>query len=129
MIFLYDSSDNAIGFAYNGDLYFYTKNHLGDVLGITDSSGTWIARYYYNAWGRQIYTKVNSEFENDVQKLAAADYNPLRYRSYMYDGWFDIYYLQSRYYSSEWGKFLNADLPEFAKVGKEQYSGTNLFAY
>ena len=35
--------------------------------------------------------------------------NPYRYRSYYYDQETGLYYLQSRYYNPEWGRFLNAD--------------------
>ena len=35
--------------------------------------------------------------------------NPYRYRSYRYDSETGLYYLQSRYYNPEWGRFLNAD--------------------
>jgi RHS repeat-associated protein len=52
--------------------------------------------------------------------------NPYRYRGYRYDSETVLYYLNSRYYNSEWGRFINAD----------GYLGTpgellthNLFAY
>ena len=35
--------------------------------------------------------------------------NPLRYRGYVYDTETGLYYLQSRYYSPGWGRFINAD--------------------
>ena len=35
--------------------------------------------------------------------------NPYRYRGYRYDNETGYYYLQSRYYNPEWGRFLNAD--------------------
>ena len=35
--------------------------------------------------------------------------NPLRYRGYYYDTETGLYYLQSRYYDPETGRFLNAD--------------------
>jgi RHS repeat-associated protein len=35
--------------------------------------------------------------------------NPLRYRGYIYDEETGLYYLQSRYYNPEWGRFINAD--------------------
>ena len=36
-------------------------------------------------------------------------HNPLRYRGYVYDRELDMYYLQSRYYDSQIGRFVNAD--------------------
>ncbi|WP_242865320.1 RHS repeat-associated core domain-containing protein [Clostridium sp. ATCC 25772] len=35
--------------------------------------------------------------------------NPYRYRGYRYDTETGYYYLQSRYYNPEWGRFLNVD--------------------
>jgi len=55
-----------------------------------------------------------------------AVYNPFRYRGYYYDvetGW---YYLQSRYYNPEWGRFLNAD--GYLSTGTG-LMGYNMFAY
>jgi RHS repeat-associated protein len=37
-------------------------------------------------------------------------HNPLRYRGYVYDRETGLYYLQSRYYNPEWGRFINADV-------------------
>ena len=38
-----------------------------------------------------------------------AELNPLRYRGYYYDAETGFYYLQSRYYDSKIGRFINAD--------------------
>ena len=47
-------------------------------------------------------------------------------RSYVYDEETGLYYLQSRYYNPEWGRFLNAD----ALVATGQgMLGNNMFAY
>ena len=54
--------------------------------------------------------------------------NPLRYRGYVFDRELGMYYLQSRYYIPQNGRFLNAD--DLAYLGVD---GTpisyNLFAY
>ena len=34
---------------------------------------------------------------------------PFRYRGYVYDVETGLYYLRSRYYNPEWGRFINAD--------------------
>ncbi|WP_242952022.1 RHS repeat-associated core domain-containing protein [Clostridium felsineum] len=52
--------------------------------------------------------------------------NPYRYREYRYDSETGLYYLQSRYYNPEWGRFVNAD----GLVGKTgELISHNLFAY
>ena len=53
-------------------------------------------------------------------------YNPFRYRGYYYDRETSGYYLQSRYYNPEWGRFLNADAYLNANG---DIIGLNLFAY
>ena len=52
--------------------------------------------------------------------------NPLRYRGYVYDIETKLYYLQSRYYNPEWGRFLNAD--NYTSTG-QGLTGNNMFTY
>ena len=52
--------------------------------------------------------------------------NPLTYRGYVYDHETGLYYLQSRYYDPEIGRFFNADA--FASTG-QGLLGNNMFAY
>ncbi len=58
--------------------------------------------------------------------------NPIRYRGYYYDGAAELggtglYYLVSRYYDPEVGRFINADAIEY--LDPETLNGLNLFAY
>ena len=53
-------------------------------------------------------------------------HNPLRYRGYIYDPETALYYLQSRYYDPDVGRFINADA--FASTG-QGILGNNMFAY
>ena len=55
-----------------------------------------------------------------------AEVNPIRYRGYYYDNETGLYYLQSRYYDSVVGRFVNAD--NFASTGLGLI-GCNMFAY
>jgi RHS repeat-associated protein len=56
--------------------------------------------------------------------------NPFRYRSYYWDDETGLYYLQSRYYDPEVGRFVNADEPETMVLqGDSNILATNLFAY
>ena len=52
--------------------------------------------------------------------------NPLRYRGYVYDTETGFYYLQSRYYDPEIGRFLNADA--YTSTG-QGVLGNNMFVY
>lgn len=130
MVFLYDSQENLIGFTYGGNTYFYIKNHMNDVMGIADAGGTWLVSYTYDAYGTVHWQyETNNEVQTDIELNELAELNPMLYRSYYCDRESGIYYLQSRYYLPDFGRFFNADLPEYAKLQKDDYAGTNLFAY
>ena len=121
MYFQYDSSGNPTGFLYNGTQYFYLTNQMGDVIGIADSTGSLIATYTYGAWGEVL--AVTPATAGNAAQLTIADANPLRYRGYYLDAETGYYYLQSRYYSSNLCRFLNADMLEFASFEKETAGG------
>jgi RHS repeat-associated protein len=52
--------------------------------------------------------------------------NPIRYRGYYFDSEINLYYLQSRYYNSAWGRFISADVYMDTQDG---ILGTNMYAY
>ena len=62
----------------------------------------------------------------DLERRVAYTYNPFRYRGYYYDVETGYYYLQTRYYDPEWGRFLNAD--GYISTGTGML-GYNMFAY
>ena len=55
--------------------------------------------------------------------------NPFRYRSYYYDTETGLYYLNSRYYDPEIGRFINIDDISVINDYKDTLNGLNLFAY
>ena len=116
--FFYDSNGNAYALKYNGILYYYITNLQGDVMSIVDGQGAVVASYNYDPYGNLI---SDEPAENTVGHL-----NPLRYRGYYYDSESELYYLQSRYYDPEIGRFLNAD--GFVSTG-QGVLGNNMFAY
>ena len=114
--YFYDESGIA-GFEYSGQKYVFRKNLQGDVVGICSSSGTLIGEYVYDAWGNLLEEPTNGVL------LA----NPFRYRGYYYDSSIGLYYLNSRYYDPETGRFLNEDLVSYLEP--ETIGGINLYAY
>ena len=100
---------------------------MGDVIGISDNTGSLIATYTYGAWG-EVLTVTPATTGNTTQ-LAIANANPLRYRGYYQDQETGYYYLQSRYYSPLISRFINSDKLEIASIEKEQLSGGSLFVY
>lgn len=101
--FMYDAEDSIIGFEYNNSVYYFEKNAQGDVTRIFDAQGNFVSEYFYDAWGNIISITGNTD---------VAYANPFRYRGYYYDNESGLYYLQSRYYDSYTGRFLNADSDE-----------------
>ena len=104
----YDENGDIVGLKYNGTQYWYIKNLQGDIIGILDNNLNQIVSYKYDSWGKPI-----SITDTDGQEITNQNnigiINPYRYRSYRYDTETGLYYLQSRYYNPEWGRFLNAD--------------------
>ncbi len=100
---------------FDGTEYYYVTNLQGDIIAILNSNGTCVAEYEYDAWGNCTVTKATDTIAYD---------NPLRYRGYYYDSDTDLYYLQSRYYDANTGRFINADEPEMILDGVY-----NLFSY
>lgn len=114
--------DGVVGFNYNDATYLYRKNVQGDVTHIykqnNDASLELVAQYVYDAWG-------NCRVLVDVGGIA--ELNPFRYRSYYFDEETGLYYLQTRYYDPETGRFINADTLEY--LDPETIDGLNLYAY
>ncbi|AOR23451.2 hypothetical protein BGI42_06730 [Clostridium taeniosporum] len=109
----------------NGE-YYYIRNAQGDIIGLFDGTETQIASYSYDSWGKLISIKDGSgvDITNDTESIGYK--NPYRYRGYRYDTETGLYYLQSRYYNPEWGRFINAD----GIIGQTgELLVHNLFAY
>ena len=68
----------------------------------------------------------NSSYASGEFNTYAAQYNPFRYRGYYYDSELGFYYLNSRYYDPETGRFVNAD--SMVSTG-QGILGYNMFAY
>ncbi len=66
---------------------------------------------------------INSGLNNKF----IAELNLFRYRGYYYDIETGLYYLNSRYYDPEIGRFINAD--DISYLDPESINGLNLYAY
>ena len=100
--FFYDAQNKPAVVVYNDIPYSYVKNLQGDIVAILDSTGTAVVNYVYDAWGRPI-SKTGS------MAGTLGTVQPFRYRGYVYDEETGLYYLRSRYYNPNLGRFVNAD--------------------
>jgi RHS repeat-associated protein len=107
---------------YGGNNYYYICNLQNDIIGILDSAGTQVVSYVYDSWGKLISISGSAKDMIGVK-------NPFRYRGYYYDMESGLYYLNSRYYDPEIGRFLNADAPKIIDGGNDHILENNLFAY
>jgi len=138
MYFTYDANGTPVSVTLNGTTYYYATNLQGDVVAIFNRHGHIVASYVYNAWGCLLGETHMSWVCNPVQQDCAGEeddslnsigrLNPLRYRGYVYDKETKLYYLQSRYYNPEIGRFLTADNPDYLGADGTPTS-YNLFAY
>ena len=98
-----------------GATYYYVTNLQGDVVALLDASGSTVASYAYDPYGKVLSAEGTM-----------AETNPLRYRGYYYDAETGLYYLMSRYYDPATCRFVNAD--GYASTG-QGITGYNMFSY
>ena len=115
--FFYDNTGKPYAMQVNGTTYYYVTNLQGDVMGLVDSAGNTVASYTYDPYGK-VLTATGE----------LADKNPLRYRGYYYDSETGFYYVSSRYYDPEVGRWINADDADYIGADGSPLS-YNLFAY
>jgi RHS repeat-associated protein len=117
--FFYDENGNLYGFQKGTSTYYYLRNGQNDIVGILNSSGTQVVSYTYDAWGNQLSVTGSLSTTIGVE-------NPFRYRGYYFDTETGLYYLNSRYYDSVTGRFINADGLISAS---STLLGTNMYAF
>ena len=140
-LLFYYGIDGLTGFNHNGTEYIYKKNIQNDIIGIYDNNGQEIVKYTYDAWGNCTakylqddgsYAIIESDYSiadtSNINRFIAVK-NPFRYRSYYYDFETNLYYLNSRYYDPQIGRFINADDISILSEGKDLFNGLNLYAY
>ena len=80
----------------NGSKEYYSFNVHGDTTKLTDTFGTILKDYSYDAFGNQ-----KAENENDT--------NPFRYSGEFFDEETGLIYLRARYYDATTGRFISED--------------------
>ncbi|MFR4007796.1 MAG: RHS repeat-associated core domain-containing protein, partial [Christensenellales bacterium] len=104
---------------YNGNYYYYLRNAQSDIVKLIDKTGATVVEYRYDSWGKLLST--SGSLASTLGKN-----NPFRYRGYVYDEETGFYYLQSRYYNPEVGRFISSDVLLSTGQG---VLGHNAYAY
>ena len=122
--FLYDHT-GVFAVKYAGSTYFYRKNAQNDIIALLDNTGTVVVKYKYDAWGNCKVLNDGGVEIPDSDNIGIL--NPFRYRSYYYDTETDLYFLKTRYYDPEIGRFTTID--DISYLDSESINGLNLYAY
>ena len=120
MTFSYDADGTLFSMNCDGKDYYYILNPTGDVIALVDTGWNTVVSYAYDSWGK--VTAI--EGDQDLGKK-----NPLRYRGYYWDEETGLYYLASRYYDPEVGRFINADNINLVLIDLTVTSDKNLYTY
>ena len=109
----------------DGQSYFLRRNLFQDVTHIYDLNGNLVASYLYDAWGNHQVFDANGVENTNADFIG--NINPIRYRGYYFDVETNLYYLNSRYYDPEVGRFISLDAVDY--LAPDSIHGLNLFAY
>ena len=136
--YIYNDFDEPVGMIVTGaegtvSNYYYLKNAQGDITNIVSSSGGKMVEFTYDVFGNQ-----TAHYQSDPSTMVGMVYwaeqvivhalTPFGYRGYCYDVYSGLYYLQSRYYDPQTGRFINADDTNYLNA-TGTVLGCNLFAY
>ena len=122
LYYLYGADGSVEGFIYGNAYYYFQKNLQGDIIRICNCLGETVTEYAYDAWG--IITSITGSMASTIGRM-----NPFRYRGYYYDtetGW---YYLNTRYYDPNVGRFLSPDNANLLLASPRALTDKNLYAY
>lgn len=138
----------------NSLTFLFVKDAQENIVSISACEGEYFFDFVYDAFGnvkmditgeaidkiQETINSMDSEIEKLLYSLASGlglavvtgitfACVPNAYRGYIYDMETGLYYCQSRYYSPEWGRFINADDTSLLELTTGNIHGANLFAY
>ena len=122
--FFYDHT-GVFAVKHNNTTYFYRKDAQANIVALLDNTGAVVVKYKYDAWGNCKVLNANGTEITDDTHIGIL--NPFRYRSYYYDTGIGLYFLKTRYYDPEIGRFITID--DISYLDSESINGLNLYAY
>ena len=91
---------------------------------VLDSNGMLVVQYWYDAWGNHKVCDVSGNEITDTMHIGHM--NAYRYRGYYYDRETGLYYLNTRYYDPETGRFINRNISQWNPI---EINGLNSYSY
>ena len=107
-----------VGFHYNSNEYFYSRDLTGNIAKVLDVNGNIKVEYKYNAWGKILSITGDNTIKN---------VNSYLYKGYYYDFETELYYCNSRYYDSDLCRWISID--ELSFLDYDDLNGINLWCY
>ena len=119
-IYYKDTNNNE--YAY----YTVTKDIFGNIIRLDGEEGC-VLKITYSAFGEPTY-EIGEPMKVGITGLnAPQNYFRLAYKGYFYDKDLKLYYLMSRYYDPETGRFISPDAIEY--LDPSTIGGLNLYSY
>ena len=109
--------DEVLVMIRDNQSYYYHTNSLGTVTHVTNSTGSLVEEYRYDAYGKAtIYDGQGQEIPE------SAIGNPYMFTGRRYDQETGLYYYRARYYDPDTGRFIQRDNAGYI-------DGVNLYSY
>jgi len=106
-------SNSPVSMRRNNQDYYYIYDHVGSVIGLTDTKGSLVSHYQYDAWGN--ITKEIGKIEN-----------PFRFKGMQWDSQSRLYCSgENKYYAPDLGRFINKSLADETRIlnpGENSYA-------
>ena len=142
----YDEASEPYAVTLGEETYYYIRNAVGDVKGLINAdTGEYVYALNTSAYGVLNFIEPDLTFDtssllpNQIEQIVKLMKKLVlrmclclptanTYKGYSYDFFTGLYYLQSRYYDPEVGRFINADDVDYLGASGKPLS-YNLFAY
>ena len=109
------------GYAQGQSLFLYVRDAFGSIVGIATEWGGLIGTYTYDTFGVPTISAADQAAE------AILGENPFRWKGYYYDSETGLYWVGSRYYDPEVGRFITPDDPGY--LDPESVAGLDPYVY
>ena len=125
-----DGSNSPTGIILDNSEMLLVHNAQGDVTAVVNGeTGETMVEYEYDPWGNVTIKNADGVITDEFMQTVMGALCPVTYRGYNYDFTTGLYYLQSRYYNPEWGRFLNVDDTTILVSSVGDPLAANMYAY